>query len=102
MCMALDISKAEMNESRLHAVTVLTGAAAVMSQVDDVATYSPVAAALAFLLAATSYKDAFSRADRLIDALEDADVIDEDVADVVDEIVDVAEVVADAVDENDE
>ena len=49
-------TKAELNEYRLHAVTVLTGASAAMSQISDLSIYSPVAAALAFMLSASSYK----------------------------------------------
>ena len=92
--MALDVSKAQMNQYRLHAVTALTGPATFMSQMTELSAYSPVAAALAFVLSASSYKDAFSRADKLIDALEEAEVIDEEVADAVNEVADAAENIA--------
>ena len=98
----MSLSKAELNQYRLHAVTVLTGASAAMSQIDEVAQYSPFAAALAFLVASTSYAQALSRVDDVVDALEDAGVIDEDVAEAVEEVVDVIEAVSNAVDENDE
>jgi|TARA_Y100000996_G_C22555921_1_gene655523 hypothetical protein len=84
----MDLSKAQLNEYRLHAVTLLSAAAAGMSQVDSVATYAPVASALAFLAAASSYGQVLKRAEDLVDALEDAGIIDEDVADAVEEIID--------------
>lgn len=86
-------TKAELNEYRLHAVTILTGASAAMSQISDLSVYSPVAAALAFLLSASSYGGMLKRADGLVDALEDAEVIDEDIADVIEEVIDVVEAV---------
>ena len=90
-------SKAELNEYRLHAVTVLTGASAAMSQITELSVYSPVAAALAFMLSATSYKGMLKRADQVVDALEKAEVIDEEIADVVDEAIDTAEAISKAV-----
>ena len=96
----MSISKAELNEYRLHAVTILTGAAAGLSQIDDLAQYSPVAAALAFFVASTSYYEALRKVDDVIHILEDANIIDEDVADVVEELIDVVEAVVDAVDDD--
>tara|TARA_R110002020_G_scaffold205536_3_gene410196 strand:+ start:1078 stop:1359 length:282 start_codon:yes stop_codon:yes gene_type:complete len=89
--------KAELNEYRLHAVTFLTGASAAMSQITELSVYSPVAAALAFMLSATSYKGMLKRADKVVDALETAEVIDEEIADVVDEAIDTAEAISEAV-----
>jgi len=84
----MDLSKAQLNEYRLHAVTLLSAAAAAMSQIEQVVVYAPVASALAFLCAASSYGDVLKRADDLVDALEDAGIIDEDVADAVEDIID--------------
>ena len=83
----MDLSKAQLNEYRLHAVTLLSAAAG-MSQVDSVATYAPVASALAFLAAASSYGQVLKRAEDLVDAPEDAGIIDEEIADAVEEIID--------------
>ena len=82
----MDLSKAQLNEYRLHAVTLLSAAAAGMSQVDSVATYAPVASALAFLAAASSYGQVLKRAEDLVDALDG--IIDEEIADAVEEIID--------------
>ena len=84
----LDLSKAQLNEYRLHAVTLLSAAAAGMSQVDSVATYAPVASALAFPLAIALYGQVLKRTKDLVDALEDAGIIDEEIADAVEEIID--------------
>ncbi len=84
----MDLSKAQLNQYRLHAVTLLSAAAAAMSQLHQVDEYAPVASALAFLCAASSYGDVLKRADDLVDALEDAGVIDEDVADAVEKVID--------------
>ena len=91
----MTLSKAELNEYRLHAVTALTGAAAGFSQIDSLIQYSPLAAALAFLVASSSYAQAFNRIDDVVEALEDADIIDEEIADAVDKIVDTVEEVLD-------
>ena len=85
------LNKAELNEYRLHAVTVLTGAAAGFSQIDSLIQYSPLAAALAFLVSSSSYAQALGRVDDVVEALEEADIIDEEIADVVEEMVDVVE-----------
>ncbi len=90
-------TKAELNEYRLHAVTVLTGASAAMSQISELSVYSPIAAALAFMLSASSYKGMLKRADKVIDALESAEVIDEELADVVDEAIDAAEAISESI-----
>ena len=95
----MDLSKAQLNEYRLHTVTVLTAASAAMSQIDEFSQYAPLTTTIAFLVAATSYKDALSRVDEVIDALEDADIIDEDVADAVEEVVDAVEAAVDIIDE---
>jgi hypothetical protein len=84
----MDLSKAQLNEYRLHAVTLLSAAAAGMSQVDSVSIYAPVASALAFFAAASSYGQVLKRAEGLVDALEDAGIIDEKVADAVEDIID--------------
>jgi len=91
----MDLTKAQLNQYRLHAVTLLTGLAAGLSQVDELSKWSPVAAACAFLVSSSSYKEVFSRVDALVDSLEEADVIDEDIAGVVDEATDVAESLVD-------
>jgi len=98
----MSMSKAELNEYRLHAVTILTGASAGMSQIDHLAQYSPLAAAIAFLIASTTYAQALGRVDEVVDALEAADVIDEEIADAVEDVVDVIEAVTDAIDDDDE
>jgi hypothetical protein len=90
-------TKAELNEYRLHAVTVLTGASVAMSQISELSVYSPIAAALAFMLSASSYKGMLKRADKVIDALESAEVIDEELADVVDEAIDAAEAISESI-----
>ncbi len=90
-------SKAELNEYRLHAVTILTGSSAAMSQISELSVYSPIAAALAFMLSASSYKGMLKRADKVVDALETAEVIDEDIADVIDEVVDAAEAISEVI-----
>jgi methyl-accepting chemotaxis protein len=94
----MTLNRAELNEYRLHAVTVLTGASAGMSQIDTLAQYSPIAAALAFLIASTSYTKALRRIDDVVDALEDAGVIDEEIADAVEEVVDIIESISEATD----
>ena len=65
----MDLSKAQLNEYRLHVVTVLTASAAAMSQIEQTVAYAPVASALAFLCAASSYSGVLKRADDLVDAL---------------------------------
>ena len=84
----MDLSKAQLNQYRLHAVTALTAASAAMSQVEQVSVYAPVASALAFLCAASSYGDVLKKAEDLVEALEDAGVIDEDIANAVEEAID--------------
>tara|TARA_Y100000389_G_C17469520_1_gene529027 strand:- start:4440 stop:4715 length:276 start_codon:yes stop_codon:yes gene_type:complete len=84
----MDLSKAQLNQYRLHAVTALTAASASMSQVEQVSAYAPIASALAFLCAASSYGQVLKRAEDLVDALEDAGIIDEDIADAVEDIID--------------
>jgi len=84
----MDLSNAQLNEYRLHAVTVLSAAAAAMSQIDQVSIYAPVASAVAFLCAASSYGQVWKRAEGLVDALEDAGIIDEEVADAVEDVID--------------
>jgi len=87
----MDLSNAQLNEYRLHAVTILSAAAAAMSQIDEVSIYAPVASAVAFLCAASSYGQFWKRADKVVDALEDAGIIDEEIADTVEEIIDVVD-----------
>ena len=98
----MSLNRAELNEYRLHAVTVLTATSAAMSQFDEVAQYSPVAAALAFFVAATSYAQALSRADDVVHVLEEADIIDEEVADVVEDVIDAIEAVVDVIEDDNE
>jgi len=90
------MSKAQLNEYRLHAVTILTGASAAMSQIDQMSQWSPLAAALAFFVASSSYVQAIGRIDNLVDELEDAGIIDEETADMIDEVVDAVESVVDS------
>ena len=87
----MDLSKAQLNEYRLHAVTVLSAAAAAMTQIDQVSIYAPVASACAFLCAASSYGEVWKGAEKVVDALEDAGIIDDEVADAVEEIIDVGD-----------
>ena len=94
----MDLSKASLNEYRLHAVTILTAASAAMSQIDNIAIYAPIATSLAFLAAATSYKDALIKVQGVVDSLEDAEVIDEDVANAVEDTLETVESVAENLD----
>ncbi len=87
----MDLTKAQLNEYRLHAVTLLSAAAAAMSQIEQAVIYAPVASALAFLCAASSYGDVLKRADDLVDVLEEAGIIDEDVADAVEDVIETVE-----------
>ncbi len=87
-------SYAELKDYQLHAVTTLTGASVAMSQISELAIYSPIAAALAFILSASSYKGMLKRADNLVDALDKAEVLDEEIADAIEEFVNGAETVA--------
>jgi len=87
----MKFNKESLNDYRLHAITLLTGASALMSQVDDISTYSPVAC----LLSATSYAQILNRVDDLADALEESGVIDEEMADKIDKATDVIEDIVD-------
>ncbi len=91
----MKFNKESLNDYRLHAITLLTGASALMSQVEDISTYSPVAAGLACLLSATSYAQILNRVDDLADALEESGVIDEEMADKIDKATDVIEDIVD-------
>ena len=68
-----------------------------MSQIGELSVYSPIAAALAFMLSASSYKGMLKRADKVVNALESADVIDEEIADVVEEAIDAAEAISEVI-----
>ncbi len=92
----MKLNKQSLNDYRLHAITLLTGASALMSQVDDVSIYSPVAAGLACLLSASSYTQILDRVDDLADALEESGVIDEETADKIDKATDIIEDVVDS------
>ena len=81
----------DFEEVRQHAISATTLASVVMSQVDEVAVYAPVAGAIAFLFAVTGYSSFFKAADGVIDALEEANVIDEELADKVEEVMDKVE-----------
>tara|TARA_R110000751_G_scaffold158516_1_gene264158 strand:- start:380 stop:700 length:321 start_codon:yes stop_codon:yes gene_type:complete len=76
---------------RHHAISTTTLASVIMSQIDEVAIYAPVAAAVAFLFAATGYSSLLKAAETVVDALETAEVIDEDLADKVEEVIDMVE-----------
>jgi len=91
----MNLSDMDFEEVRQHAISVTTLAAVVMSQVEGVSQYAPVAAAVAFLFAATGYTSFLKAAEEVVDALEDADVIDDDVADVVEDIIDIIDDIID-------
>ena len=86
-----------LNDYRLHAITIFAGASAMMSQMDEIAQYSPVAAGIAFLLSATSYKQLWARIDDLADAMADADIISDEDADDIDGLTDVMDEVSDLI-----
>tara|TARA_S200002703_G_scaffold157587_2_gene165819 strand:+ start:10709 stop:10990 length:282 start_codon:yes stop_codon:yes gene_type:complete len=92
----MKLNKDSLNDYRLHAITLLTGASAAVSQVDSLSVYAPVAAGLACLLSASSYSDLFEKVDDLADALADAGVIDEETADKIDEATDKIEEITDS------
>jgi len=93
----MKLNKKSLNDYRLHAITLLTGASAAMSQIDSVSEYSPIAAGLAFLFSASSYTQVLDRVDDLVDELEEAGIIDEETADKIDDATDVIEDVVEAV-----
>ena len=62
---------------RQHAISTTTLASVIMSQIDEVAIYAPVAAAVAFLFAATGYSSLLKAAETVVDALETAEVVEE-------------------------
>ena len=92
----MELNKNSLNDYRLHAITLLTGASAAVSQVESLSVYAPVAAGLACLLSVTSYSDFFEKVDDLADALADAGVIDEETANKVDEATDKIEELTDS------
>ena len=87
----MNISVETLKENRIHVITVLTAASAAMSQISEVAIYAPILTAVACLCSATSLPDLLKKADDVVDALEDAGVIDEEVADAVEDIIDVVD-----------
>lgn len=80
---------------RQHAISATTLASVVMSQVDEVSVYAPIAASIAFLFAASGYTSFMKAAEGVVDALEKADVIDEELADKVEDVIDKVEEVLD-------
>ena len=80
---------------RHHAIATTTLASVIMSQIDEVAIYAPGAAAVAFLFAASGYTSFMKAAEGVVDALEKADVIDEELADKVEDVIDKVEEVLD-------
>ena len=76
---------------RQHAISATTLASVVMSQIDEVSVYAPIAGSIAFLFAATGYTSFAKAAEGVVDALEEANVIDEELADKVEEIIDKVE-----------
>jgi hypothetical protein len=93
----MKLNKESLKDYRLHAITALTGASAALSQIDTYSQYSPVAAGLAFLLSASSYGQVMKRVDDLIENLEDAGIIDEEMADDLEKAVDTIEDVVEKV-----
>tara|TARA_R110001583_G_scaffold81521_3_gene217430 strand:- start:342 stop:623 length:282 start_codon:yes stop_codon:yes gene_type:complete len=87
----MKLNKESLKDYRLHTITALTGASAALSQIDAYSQYSPVAAGLAFLLSASSYGQVMKRVDDLIENLEDAGIIDEEMADDLEKAVDTIE-----------
>jgi len=76
---------------RQHAISATTLASVIMSQIDEVSVYAPIAGSIAFLFAATGYTSLAKAAEGVVDALEEANVIDEELADKVEEIIDKVE-----------
>ena len=93
----MKINKDSLNDYRLHAITVLTGASVAMTQVSQVSAYAPVAAGLAFLLSASNYADITQRIDGLAEDLEEAGIISEEVADKIDKATNIVDDVVDAI-----
>jgi len=87
----MNIKGMDFEDIRQHAISATTLASVVMSQVDEVATYAPVAAAIAFLFAATGYRTILKAADDIVDALEDANIIDEEMAEGIETVLDKVE-----------
>ena len=83
----MNLSEMDFEEVRQHAISATTLASVVMSQVDEVAIYAPIAGSIAFLFAATGYRSLLKAADDVVEALEDANVIDEETADRVEEVI---------------
>jgi len=92
----MELNRESLKDYRLHAITLLTGASAGMSQIDTLAQYSPVAAGLAFLLSATSYGQIMKRMEDLVEDLEESGLIDEETADKLEKVADTIEDVVDA------
>jgi hypothetical protein len=94
----MSLSKSKLNDYRIHAITVLTAASTAMTQIDSVAIYAGVASGLAFLFASSTYTQVFKRVDDLVDELEESGIISEDMAEDIEEAIDVVEKVVDVVD----
>lgn len=95
----MKLNRDSLNDYRLHAITLLTGASAAISQVDELSKFAPVAAGLACLLSVTSYGQFLEVVDDLADKLEDAGIIDEDLAEKIDNATDKVEEIAESLDD---
>ena len=84
-----------LNDYRLHAITLLTGASAALSQVDSYSSYAPVAAGLACLLSASSYGQIMERVEDLVEDLEESGIISEETAEDIEEAIDAVEKLTD-------
>ena len=84
----MEISMETLKKYRIPAITALTAASAAMSQISEVAIYAPILTTMAFLCAATSLPDALKKVEDVVDALEDAGILDENIADVIEEVID--------------
>jgi hypothetical protein len=78
-------------EVRQHAISTTTLTSVVMSQVEGMTIYAPIAASIAFLFAATGYTSFMKAAEGVVDALENAEVIDEELADDIEAVIDTVE-----------
>tara|TARA_R110000744_G_scaffold108463_1_gene205330 strand:- start:364 stop:651 length:288 start_codon:yes stop_codon:yes gene_type:complete len=95
----MELNKESLKDYRLHAITVLTGASAALSQIEALSQYSPIAAGLAFLISASTYGQIMNRVEDLIEDLEEAGLIDEETADKLDSAAEVVEDVVESLQE---
>tara|TARA_R110002020_G_scaffold21782_3_gene73858 strand:- start:689 stop:964 length:276 start_codon:yes stop_codon:yes gene_type:complete len=84
----MNINVKTLKENKIHVITALTAASAAMSQISEVAIYAPILTTVACLCSAASLPDLLKKADDVVDALEDAGLIDEEVADAVENVID--------------